>query len=129
MRLYKHPGSKWFDGFDTEYHEFIVFDEFNNNVPTTVMNKVADGSICSLEFKGGVTPKHRNIPVAVLTNLEQYEIYPNQLPAIREAFFSRFTWIRLEENENPWRLWLADTEEEDVTDDDLDIFSLMNFET
>lgn len=137
-RLYKHPGGKWFDGFDDNFHELIIFDEFNNNIPTTVMNKIADGSSVMVEIKGGVVSKNKNLPVIVLTNLAQHQVYPNQHDAIRQAFFSRFLWVELEPGEELWKLWRPEEgeETEEVDDDDseetagaVDLFSLINFET
>lgn len=105
MTVYKHPGSKWFDGFTEGHHQLMVFDEFVNNVPANVMNKAVDGSGVSLEVKGGVTLKLTNIPVMVLTNLTYLDLYPGANSAVREAFLDRFTYIRLEVGDNPWKLW------------------------
>jgi len=57
FRIYQHVGGKWFDGFEDESTDLIVFDEFNGNVPISVMNKVLDGQRCNLEVKGGSAAK------------------------------------------------------------------------
>jgi hypothetical protein len=104
FRIYKHPGGKWFDGFDPS-HDIIVFDEFVSQVPCSLMNRVVDGQHTLLEIKGGTVPKSKNVPVMVLTNLHPFQIYPNVSDRVREAFFSRFEHVELAEDDNPWKLW------------------------
>ncbi len=106
FNVYSHCGSKWFDGFDDSVHNLIVFDEFNGCVPLSIMNKVLDGSQCILEIKGGTVVKSHKQPVIILTNYEEHELYCGQdvRPAVREAFFDRLDYLRLERGDEPWRL-------------------------
>jgi hypothetical protein len=123
FRVFKHAGSKWFDGFDTNLHDIMVFDEFVGGVQASVMNKVVDGSVQQLEVKGAVVPKHRNIPVFVLTNMLDIELYPTCNTSVRAAFMDRFEYIRLEPGENPWLLFstpvpMASSSSTEEVDDD-----------
>lgn len=106
FRVYDSMGDKWFDGFDPINHDLIVFDEFQATVPLSVMNKVLDGQKCTLQTKGGSVVKVRNIPVIVLTNLVPEELYVGEKvnSSVRDAFFSRFLYVRLQKGEEAWRL-------------------------
>lgn len=106
FRIYQHVGGKWFDGFEDEATDLLVFDEFNGNVPLSVMNKVLDGQRCNLEVKGGSAAKNKRQPVIILTNYEEHELYQGEKvnASVRDAFFDRLLYIRLGTNEQPWRL-------------------------
>lgn len=126
FRVYDQMGDKWFDGFDPLHHEIIVFDEFQGKVELSIMNKVLDGQRCLLQTKGGSVQKVRNIPVIILTNYTNERLYSgeNVASCVREAFFSRLLYLRLEEGEEPWK-WLpfiSDTDAEgsssEVEDDE-----------
>lgn len=104
--VYSHVGGKWFDGFQDDLHDLLVFDEFCASIPITTINKVLDGQKCTLEIKGGSVIKSHRQPVMVLTNLEDYELYIGEKvnPSIRAAFLDRFEYIRLSPGDEPWRL-------------------------
>lgn len=106
FRIYYSAGSKWFDGYDDEHHELMVFDEFNGAVPMAIMNRVLDGQHCTLEVKGAQISKNRNLPVIILTNYTRDELYTGERvnESVRQAFLSRCLYLRLEQGDEPWRL-------------------------
>lgn len=106
FHVYPHVGGKWFDGFDDATHDLIVFDEFVGGVPMTVMNKVLDGQRCTLEIKGASIWKIRKQPVMILTNKTYDNLYTGEKvdEVVRQAFFDRVEYVRLEQGDNPWKL-------------------------
>jgi len=79
-----------------------------------------DGQRCLLECKGGSVEKIRNIPVIVLTNLKRQQIFDGEKihASIRDAFFARVNYIRLEEGEEVWRIPLFSSGEPALDDDE-----------
>lgn len=121
--VYDHMGGTWFDGFDPATHDIIVFEEFHG-LPLSMMNRVLDGQHCLLEVKGSSVRKTKNIPVIILTNLEEHELFVGEKvrQAVREAFFQRVEYIRLDAGEEVWRIprFSADDEYEDSEVDELE---------
>lgn len=106
FRVYPHVGGKWFDGYEDGHHQVIVMDEFVGGVPMTVMNKILDGQRCTLEIKGASIWKTTRVPVIILTNKTDYNLYSGEKvdEVIRAAFFDRVQYIRLEQGDEPWRI-------------------------
>jgi hypothetical protein len=106
FKVYSHVGDKWFDGYDDNHHQLMVFDEFNGGIPLTIMNKVLDGQQCLLQVKGASIPKNHRLPVIILTNYDSHQIYngDNVNQTVRNAFLDRVEFVRLEEGDEPWRL-------------------------
>lgn len=107
FKVYPHVGGKWFDGYEDGVHQLIVMDEFVGGVPMTVMNKILDGQVCTIEVKGNSVWKTHKVPVMILTNKTDYNLYTGEKvdDVIRDAFFDRVTYIRLEPGDEPWRLF------------------------
>lgn len=121
FKIYSHVGDKWFDGYDDNHHQLMVFDEFNGGVPLTVMNKVLDGQNCLLQVKGSSVPKAHRLPVIILTNYGYTELYGGEHvnQTVRQAFLDRVEFIRLERGDEPWRLlpFFSGYEGNDMDDD------------
>ena len=84
-------------GFDDEYDNLVVFDEFSGQKKVTFLNEFVQGSPMNLRVKGGTVQKKTNLPVIVLSNLHPRECYPNVPQVKMNALLSRFEVLKLEE--------------------------------
>jgi len=74
LRVYIAPWNEdYYDGYDDDEYDLIVFDEFTHQKTMQHMNMWLDGSTFVLKVKGSQAVKAKNLPVMVLSNysLEQ----------------------------------------------------------
>lgn len=83
-------GSYWFNGYDSIYHDTVLFDEFWGDVPLSVMNRYLHEHPELVETKGGMTqfaPKY----IVITSNLAPEDLYKRMFSEYPEA---KATWLR-----------------------------------
>lgn len=87
----------FFDAFDDEIHNLVVFDEFKAQHPLTFMNAFLQGGEMCLRRKGSQFIKTKNLPIIILSNYSPREAYSRVADVALEAFLSRLLVVELTE--------------------------------
>lgn len=99
LRIYYFPLEELFyDNYDDDYYDLIVIDEFNAQVPITLLNKWLDGQAFTYRIKGGQAMKKKNLPVILLSNPSPSEAYKNSNhKVVFDALLTRLETVYVEE--------------------------------
>lgn len=97
-KVYLKTTNKWWDGFNPEYHERILIDEFPEGVAASILAPFVkhwgDRFPYSAEVKNGSTVINPSIPVIITSNYSIDETFERQQD--RDAIHRRFQEIYLD---------------------------------
>lgn len=91
--------SGFYDGID-DHTQLVVFDEFKAQKTITEMNKLCDGSYCTLNIKGSSYQIKKPLPVIVLSNFTIKDCYHNSDSGHLETLIGRFMMIEIQKDEH-----------------------------
>jgi len=98
FRTYWAPmDESFFDHFQDEIHDLIIFDEFYGQHKITFMNQFLQGGPMTIRKKGSQGIKRRNQPVIITANVAPTSLYQSCPAEIRAGFESRLQSIELVE--------------------------------
>lgn len=96
MMIYRAPmDENFFDAYDEETHQLVVFDEFKGQHPLTFMNLFLQGDSMTLRKKGSQYLKKLNLPVIILSNYSPREAYSKVDDFKLDTFLVRLEVIEL----------------------------------
>jgi len=80
----------WWDRYDDELYDMILFDEFKGQITITKLNQILSGDYVSIS-KRGQPPylKKKNLPVVILSNYTPHEAYNHQNPLSLQPLVDR----------------------------------------
>lgn len=97
-KIYLKPVNRWWDGFNPEYHERILVDDFpKGSIASNLAHLVkhwGDRHSYTAEVKNGSTVIDPNIPVIITSNYSIDEAFDD--PSDRDAIHRRFQEIYLD---------------------------------
>lgn len=83
------------DGYDDDWVDLIIFDEFQGQRKVTWVNSFVEGSNMQLEIKGAQVTKEKNVPVIVLSNFTPRDCWKNVPQVQIDAIYNRFEVVEL----------------------------------
>lgn len=76
IRIYHMPyDEEFYDEYDDQLYDLILFDEFKGQKTIQTMNRWLDGQTLSVRKKGSQGKKTRNLPFVILSNYPPHEAY------------------------------------------------------
>lgn len=87
----------YWDGYSDLETELILFDEWCQQWPVTIMNDLLSGAPTTLKIHGGTIQKRINKPVVLLSNVELERSYNNVPTQVALAFIQRFENLHVTE--------------------------------
>jgi len=99
FRVYFAPMTEdFYDEYDDNLYDLVVFDEFRSSKPITWLNQFLDGSIMTIRKKGRQYLKKRNLPCIILSNYaidECYESAVEKNPVALDSLKARLLQVQI----------------------------------
>lgn len=77
IRIYYFPSDEdFYDDYDDDTYDLILFDEFKAQKTIQVLNRWLDGQTLSVRKKGSQGLKRKNLPFVILSNYAPHDAYP-----------------------------------------------------
>lgn len=99
FRVYFAPMTEdFYDEYDDNLYDLVVFDEFRSSKPITWLNQFLDGSIMTIRKKGRQYLKKRNLPCIILSNYaldECYESAVEKNPVALDSLKARLLQVQV----------------------------------
>lgn len=89
------PTEDFYDSFDEEAHELVVFDEFKGQKSLVFLNRWLQGDPFTIRVKGAQILKSKNLPFIFLSNFSPYDCYKVH-DASYDAFLTRLNVVHLD---------------------------------
>lgn len=98
VRVYFPPlGENFYDEWEEELYDLVVFDEFKAQKKITWMNAFLQGSPFSMAVKGGQRKKLRNLPVIILSNFSPENCYWRAAPESIAPLVARLLVVHVQD--------------------------------
>lgn len=99
FRVYFAPMTEdFYDEYDDNLYDLVVFDEFRSSKPITWLNQFLDGSIMTIRKKGRQYLKKKNLPCIILSNYaldECYESAVEKNPVALDSLKARLLQVQV----------------------------------
>ncbi len=92
------PPEDFYDSYDEEFHQLVVFDEFRGQKKLCTLNRWLQGGDFTVARKGSQFVKTKNLPFIFLSNFSPQAAYPKMSLANDpsfSAFLARITVIEV----------------------------------
>ncbi len=94
-RVYRVPSEEFYDFYEDDKYDLIVYDEFKAGKTIQFMNEFLQGSPMVLRKKGSQVMKTNNLPVIVLSNYSLRECYFNAEDTKLDTLAARFLCVQV----------------------------------
>lgn len=94
FQIYDMPSEDFYDSFDENVHQLVVFDEFKGQKPLVFLNRWLQGDMFCIRRKGSQYIKTKNLPFIFCSNFSPTQAY-RQSDASLDAFLVRLLIIEI----------------------------------
>lgn len=96
LSVFHVPKTEYCDGYQSNYFDLLVVDEFKSHFKIQWLNEFLQGSVMHINQKGTGTVKTDNPPIIILSNYSLEECYNKvQFTGAFEAFKSRMKIVKV----------------------------------
>lgn len=88
------PSEDFYDSFDEDLHQLVVFDEFKGQKPLVFLNRWLQGDMFCIRRKGSQYIKTKNLPFIFCSNFSPTQAY-KQTDASLDAFLVRLLVVEI----------------------------------